>query len=483
MLTDACLEAIENSEGEGRRCFTRVYGDWARARANDSDRRLSAGRARGALDGIPISIKDLLDVQGEVTRAGSRARAECSAIRPAAEHARAVELLLAEGAVLVGKTTMSELAYSGIGYNQNDGTPRNYFGRNFVRGGLLPGGSSSGAAVSVADGMCIAAVGTDTGGSVRIPASMAGLCGFKPTQTPKDCQGVVPLSQSLDSVGVIAPTVRCCNLLYAAVSGRTDVPSVAIDLNNIVLGVPMDQSESLSTQHAPTARAFRDAISALRDRGAKIEHVDVDTVLLGNSSSSNQNMRSSDAPGGFYAPGGSTSALSDAGSTVIMYEASRAHSELLKDPMVESKIDPCVATRLRAGARVTVQQYQDAIGVLRSARARADTAFEGLDAIICPTVRAPPAPISHAEAAAQAAARDANMGPFRELNAAFLANTAAVNLLGRCAMTVPVTNEDLTTPVEDAPPLGLQLICEPRGDAKCLAISAAVEVVLSRMCE
>ena len=193
-LTAAALAQIVDERGRGR-AFTRTYTEWAQRQAQASDRRRAAGSPLSALDGVPISVKDLFDVAGEVTTAGSRVLADA----PAAEkHAAVVERLLQAGAVVVGKTTMTEFAYSGLGINPHYGTPANPWERQAAR---IPGGSSSGAAVAVADGMCLGAIGSDTGGSVRIPAALCGLTGYKPTARRINDAGLLPLSPSLDSIG------------------------------------------------------------------------------------------------------------------------------------------------------------------------------------------------------------------------------------------------------------------------------------------
>src|SRR6187402_481877 len=200
-LVDRCLRAIADPEGEGKRTFTRVYADSARRTAEEIDLRRSTGEASGPLAALPVSIKDLFDVAGERTLSGSTVLADAPC---ASADAAVVARLRAAGAVLIGRTNMTEFAYSGLGLNPHYGTPRNAFERPAAR---IPGGSSSGAAVSVADGMAAAAIGTDTGGSVRIPAALNGLVGFKPTarRIPRD--GVLPLSPSLDSVGPIGKSV------------------------------------------------------------------------------------------------------------------------------------------------------------------------------------------------------------------------------------------------------------------------------------
>ncbi|HVY81337.1 MAG TPA: amidase family protein, partial [Steroidobacteraceae bacterium] len=195
-LLDHALERAHSAAGEA--VFTRCDERAARAQAAAAERALARGDERSVLTGLPVSIKDLFDVQGEVTTAGSRVLAGAA---PAAEDAEVVKRLRAAGAVLVGRTNMTEFAFSGLGLNPHFGTPVNPFAPSEMR---IPGGSSSGAAVSVAQGMAVVGIGTDTGGSVRIPAALCGLVGFKPTASRVSTRGVLPLSPTLDSVGPIA---------------------------------------------------------------------------------------------------------------------------------------------------------------------------------------------------------------------------------------------------------------------------------------
>ena len=204
-LIEACLARIADPAGEGAATFRRVHAEAARASADAIDALRRAGRAPSRYAGIPVSLKDLLDVAGESTSAGSRALADAP---PAAVHAPVVARLLAAGFIPVGRTNMVEFAFSGLGINPHFGTPRAPWERT-AAGGRIPGGSSSGAAVSVADGMALGAIGTDTGGSCRIPAAFCGITGYKPTARRVPIAGVLPLSPSLDSVGPLAASVAC----------------------------------------------------------------------------------------------------------------------------------------------------------------------------------------------------------------------------------------------------------------------------------
>lgn len=191
-LVEDCLARITNPHGEGARTFTVVHAEAARAMADAADALRRAGRAPGPWAGIPIGVKDLFDIAGETTRGGSRALADAP---PATATAPAVARMMAAGFVPVGRTNMTEFAFSGLGINPHYGTPRAPWGRT---AGHIPGGSSSGTAVAVADGMTVAGLGTDTGGSCRIPAAFCGIVGFKPTQGRVSLKGAFPLAPSLD---------------------------------------------------------------------------------------------------------------------------------------------------------------------------------------------------------------------------------------------------------------------------------------------
>jgi aspartyl-tRNA(Asn)/glutamyl-tRNA(Gln) amidotransferase subunit A len=206
-LVDECLVAIEDPAGEGSRAFLSVAAERARATADGYDTIRAGGGALPPFAGIPLAVKDLFDVAGEVTTAGSIALAD----RPPAEtDAPAVARVRAAGFIPLGRTNMTEFAYSGLGLNAHHDTPRSPWDRAT---GRIPGGSSSGTAVAVADGMAVAGLGTDTGGSCRIPAAFCGVVGYKPTAARVPREGVTPLSFSLDSVGPLARTVDCCAIL------------------------------------------------------------------------------------------------------------------------------------------------------------------------------------------------------------------------------------------------------------------------------
>ena len=229
---ERCLAAIDDPHGEGARTFIAVHRERALSDAARIDEQRRAGTALPTLAGIPVSIKDLFDEAGEVTLGASKVRRGA----PAAERdSVVVERLRAAGLVIVGRSNMTEFAYSGVGINPHYGTPRNAYDRAAAR---IPGGSSSGAAISVTDGMAAAAIGTDTGGSVRIPAALNGLCGFKPTARRVPLTGTMPLCISMDSAGPIARTVGDCALLDAVLAAEPLAVPEPLPLRGLRLALP-----------------------------------------------------------------------------------------------------------------------------------------------------------------------------------------------------------------------------------------------------
>src|SRR5260221_1030863 len=218
-LVDECLARIADTSGEGARAFLHVDAEAASEAAEAMDRLREVKAAPSPFAGIPISIKDLFDIKGQVTRAGSRALDDSP---PAEADAPAVARLLRAGFVVIGRTNMTEFAYSGIGINPHYGTPKGAWRRGV---GHVPGGSSSGAAVSVVDRMAHGALGTDTGGSCRVPAAYNGIVGHKPTQRRVPLESAVPLSFTLDSIGPLARTVGGCAVLDALVAHANLAPS------------------------------------------------------------------------------------------------------------------------------------------------------------------------------------------------------------------------------------------------------------------
>ena len=270
-LVDECITRIADPAGEGQRVFIHVDREAAIEAAEAMDRLRKAEAAPSRFAGIPVSIKDLFDIKGQVTRAGSRALDDSP---PAQADATVVARLRRAGFVVIGRTNMTEFAYSGIGINPHYGTPKSAWQRSV---GHVPGGSSSGAAVSIADGMAYGALGTDTGGSCRIPAAFNGIVGFKPTQRRVPLDGGVPLSFTLDSFGPLARSVSCCAILDAVLADEPVVPLRSRPIKGMRLAVPT--TIVLDDLDDAVAQTFDRALETLSRQGASIERIEVPEFL------------------------------------------------------------------------------------------------------------------------------------------------------------------------------------------------------------
>lgn len=256
---DAALARVETDGPDSRHVFTQTFAEDARnaARAAAQASGPLAGTQTGALTGALVSIKDLFDVAGHVTRAGTRFMAENP---PAEEDAEAVARLRRAGAVIMGHTNMTELAYSGLGLNPHYGTPE-----NARYPGAIPGGSSSGGAVSVAQGLCDIAIGTDTGGSLRIPAAFNGIVGFKPTQASVSRRGCLALSRSLDSVGPMARSVAHVRLGYEALKQPTKCTPHALVREFVI-----PENFGMEDLEPAVATGFAAAVARIEAAGHKV---------------------------------------------------------------------------------------------------------------------------------------------------------------------------------------------------------------------
>src|SRR6202040_2668342 len=265
-LVDECLAKIADPAGEGQRTFIHVDKAAALEAADAMDRLRKANAAPSPFAGIPVSIKDLFDIKGRVTGAGSRALEDSA---PAEADAPVVARLRRAGFIVIGRTNMTEFAYSGIGINPHFGTPKSVWQRSV---GHVPGGSSSGAAVSVADRMAHGALGTDTGGSCRIPAAYNGIVGFKPTQRRVPLDGGVPLSFTLDSFGPLARTTQCCAILDAVLADEPIRPLQPRAVKGMRFAVPTTVALDELDDHV--AKSFERALTTLSRQGASIERIE-----------------------------------------------------------------------------------------------------------------------------------------------------------------------------------------------------------------
>ena len=429
-LVEAAIAAIEDASGEGARAFIHLNAERARTEADASDRLRAAGVVPSPLAGLPISIKDLFDVAGEVTSAASKTLADRP---PSARDSAVVARLRAAGAVPIGRTNLTEFAYSGIGINPNFGTPKNPWDR---ARGRIPGGSSAGAAVSVTDGMAAAAIGTDTGGSVRIPAALCGITGFKTTTGRIPLDGVFPLSATLDSAGPLAPTVACCAVLDAIMAGRDahaapgpfPVKGLRLAVAKTLVQDGMDDT---------VGAAFQGALAALSAAGALIEDVSL-------------------------APFAEIPALSVHGG-ILGAEAYALHRARLAER--GEMVDPRVKVRIERGINISSADLLDILAARADICARVDAITADYDAVLMPTVAMIAPPIADIIASEDL---------YAELNPFMLRNTTVGNFLDRCALTLPIH-----APGEA--PVGLTVMDHTGADDHLIRLGLGIETVVGRL--
>jgi aspartyl-tRNA(Asn)/glutamyl-tRNA(Gln) amidotransferase subunit A len=421
-LVEECLARIADPNGEGQRTFIHVDREAALTAADAMDglRRATAAPSRFA--GIPVSIKDLFDIRGQVTRAGSRAL-EDSALAEA--DAPVVARLRAAGFVVIGRTNMTEFAYSGIGINPHYGTPKGAWNRSE---GHVPGGSSSGAAVSVVDKMAHGALGTDTGGSCRIPAAFNGIVGYKPTQRRIPLDGGVPLSFTLDSYGPLARSVECCATLDAVLAGEPIVPVEPRPIQDIRLAVPT--TIALDDLDDAVARTFERALESLARQGVQIERIEVPEFL---------DVSMMNTKGGFAA------AESYAWHRFLIV----SHGDVY---------DPRVHMRILRGESISAADYIDLLEARRSLIARIAVRLKPYDALVLPTTaNAPPRIADLADDKA-----------FARENVRALRNCTLINMIDGCAISLPAHREGEV-------PVGLMLAATGGSDRRIFELAAAIE--------
>jgi aspartyl-tRNA(Asn)/glutamyl-tRNA(Gln) amidotransferase subunit A len=423
-LTEEALARIADPAGEGNRAFIKVYKDSALAEADFADRLRKSGVRRSPVDGLPVSLKDLFDVAGDVTRAGSRTYSV-----KAEQDAPVVARLRAAGAVLIGRTNMVEFAFGGVGLNPHYGTPRNPYDR---KTGRIPGGSSSGAAVAQADGMCVMALGSDTRGSVRGPSALCGVVGFKPTQRRVSRDGAFPLSYTLDSVGPLANSVVCCAAYDAVLSGES-APLAEVPVKGLRLMLP--RSSALKDLDAEVERAFQAAVERLSRAGAGCTEVPVPAF---------------DRQSEYFRNGGYAGAES--------YSIHRPWLERI------AEYDPRVAKRVLLGKDFLAADYV-ALGQLRSAFIReVETLAAPFDAIVMPAVPCIAPAIADAGASDEA---------YFRWNDRINRNSGLVNFLDGCGVTLPCH-------APGGAPVGFLVFGPAMSDRRILAVAAAVEKTVSR---
>ena len=422
-LAEQALAKIAAPYGEGARAFLKVYADSARSDADHADRLRKAGVRRSPIDGLPVSLKDLFDVAGDVTRAGSKVLAI-----EAKKDAAAVARLRAAGAIFVGRTNMVEFAFGGVGLNPHYGTPRNPWDRQAAR---VPGGSSSGAAVAQAEGMCAMALGSDTRGSIRGPAALCGVVGFKPTARRVPRAGAFPLSYTLDSVGPLANSVACCADYDAVLSGEGgELP--AMPAKGLRLLLP--RSIALDDLDAQVGEAFDRALKKLSRAGAVMSEVPVPAFNRQDE----------------YFKGGGL-----AGAEVV-----HVHQPYIARV---AEYDPRVGKRISFGGALTGADYVALLHLRAEFMREIEALAAPYDAIVMPTVPCVAPTIAETESSDES---------YFRWNFRIMRNNGLINFLDGCAVTMPCHEKG-------AAPVGFMVCGTAGSDRRILAVAAAVERALS----
>lgn len=437
-----CLERIERLEPL-LRAFITLTADDAVSSARAADREIGAGRNRGPLHGVPVALKDLFDTAGVRTTAGSKIFAE----RVPDEDATAVTRLRAAGAVLVGKTNLHEWAFGVTTQNPHFGSARNPWDTS-----RIPGGSSGGSAVALAAGCCYGALGSDTGGSIRIPASLCGIVGLKPTYGRVSLRGAVPLSWTLDHAGPMARTVRDTAILYAAVAGHDPLDPGSVDVTvddplasiedgvrGLRIGVPREHFFELAD--AEIAALAREAIRTLEREGAVVEEVRFPR----------------------------TGQLLATQATIISTDAAAYHAEHLRERSADIGAD--VLARLRRGAATSGQDYALAMRRRWEIRREVTALFARYDVLVTPATAVAAPHAEGADAGEMKAERGGSEPAAVAAAARLTALTSPFNLTGLPAISVPcgLTSEGL--------PVGLQIAGGPWREAMVLRVARAYERV------
>ncbi len=406
--------------------FSRLYPEAARTAADAADARRKAGVSLGPLDGRIVSIKDLFDVAGEPTLAGSRLRASAP---PAARDALVVARLRRAGAVILGKTAMTEFAFTAIGDNPHYGTPH-----NAADASRIPGGSSSGAGVSVAEGTSEISIGSDTGGSVRIPAALNGVVGFKPTARRVPLSGAFPLSFTLDSIGPLARSVADCAIADAVMAGEEWSGLPAASLAGLRIGVP--RGRLFEHMEDGIAAAFDLCLRDLERAGAHVTETGMDDLL--------SEMRTATRH-----------------ASIAALEGAEVHADWLAKGAA-APVDPHVSGPLARAAQVLAPVYIRAMRRRAELVAVMDERLAGFDLLALPTV---PVFAPNIEAMAD----DEKLRERTE--GLLLRNTQMANQFDLGAISLPMPGTDL--------PAGLMLVARHGRDHRLLAMAAAVEALLA----
>ena len=424
-LVDASLAAIDRDQPRTN-AFIRIDVDTARTAARRVDEERAQGVDRGPLHGIPISLKDLIDVAGEVTTAASRVLAD----RIAPKDAPIVTRLRQTGAIILGKTNLHEFALGTTSEDSAFGAVHNPFDLS-----RSAGGSSGGSAAAVACGMGLGSIGTDTGGSIRIPAAACGIVGLKPSIGEVPTAGVIPLSSSLDHVGPLAQSVEDAALLWAILANR---PVPDLRARPAIAGLRLVRLRGyFDSPVAPEVRAACDrALAAMTGAGATI----VDAELP------------------------SARGVLEAYVNVVLPEGTAWHSQYLQTR--GASYTPIVRARFESGRAIPATKYVEGLEFCRQLRREVDALLDGADAIVLPTL-----PITAPMLGADEITIDPAVGDKTPVRSAMLKHTQPFNMSGHPAISLPLFSAGL--------PVGLQLVGRWDDTAGLLAIAAACEKMAS----
>lgn len=425
-LVDKSLDRIADETGEGARAFISVNGEGAIAEADYIDGLRKAGRHPSRYAGIPFGVKDLFDVAGEVTTAGSKLLKDAA---PAERDAPAIARLKQAGFIAVGRNNMTEFAYSGVGLNPHYGTPLSVYDRET---GRIPGGSSSGAGVSVGEGMVSLAIGSDTGGSCRIPAAFNGIVGYKSTAGRVPVQGAYPLSATFDTIGPLANSVRCCALTDALMSEDWDGRYAAREASSLRLGLVSDlYNDDIQPE---VAEAFSNARIKLEKAG--VTFCDVSFPRLRELPQINAN-------GGIAAA-----------------EAFTHHQDMIAAG--GDAYDQRVRTRIESGSKILAFEFLQIQARRAELSAECDRLMHGLDAWFVPTTPNLPPALADFD----------TFENYSRLNFLCLRNTFVGNFLTRCAISLPLNGVG-------EPPVGGMLMAPGGADHALFGTAACVEQALA----
>tara|TARA_B100001123_G_scaffold173429_1_gene199258 strand:+ start:230 stop:1624 length:1395 start_codon:yes stop_codon:yes gene_type:complete len=409
----SCLEAID-ALNPTIEAWQAVYEEEAQEAAVLANAEFEAGRRRGPFHGVPFALKDIVDVEGKLTAAGCAEWRE----RRSKVTAEIAQRLIAAGGILIGKTKTVEFAFGGWGTNQRMGTPHNPWDAKVAR---TPGGSSSGSGAAVASGMIPCAIGTDTGGSVRLPAAFCGIVGLKTTEGLLPTDGIVPLSHTLDTPGPMARSVTDVALMYEALCSNPVNLDLSVEITGTRIGSLSDE-ERIGIE-AEQLDAYDRALSQLADLGAEIIQ---------------------------FQPAKPFEEMKEAAAIILTAEGYFHHGALMDDP--DSLVDENVRPRFKAGADISSAQYVGALLQRDRDRESFALAAQDIDALVTPTTPMLPPPLAET---------DELSTPARF--------TRAINYLSMCGTSVPsgISNQGL--------PTSLQIACAGGKEAVCLQISAAYE--------